>query len=101
MPKRNRCLWSVAALVAVLAADETPGAGNPVPVDRDGHPLPRGALARIGSARLSHGAQVNRLAFAPDGKILASAGQDRTIRLWQTSTGKEVRRIVLPPPRGE
>jgi len=30
------------------------------------------------------------VAFAPDGKILASGSQDKTIRLWDIKTGKEL-----------
>jgi WD40 repeat protein len=34
------------------------------------------------------------VAFSPDGKTLASAGDDQTIRLWETATGKEIRRLT-------
>lgn len=33
------------------------------------------------------------VAFAPDGKLLASGGWDDCIRLWDVATGKEVRKI--------
>jgi RNA polymerase sigma factor (sigma-70 family) len=33
------------------------------------------------------------VAFSPDGKTLVSAGDDKTIRFWNTATGKQVRRI--------
>jgi WD40 repeat protein len=57
--------------------------------DLYGDPLPQGAVARMGSTRLRHSAAA--VAFAPDGKSFATAGQDRMIRLWDTASGKEIR----------
>lgn len=35
--------------------------------------------------------EVHHVAFAPDGKTLASVGYDATVRVWDTATGKQVR----------
>ncbi|HYT89154.1 MAG TPA: hypothetical protein VEL76_10635, partial [Gemmataceae bacterium] len=39
-------------------------------------------------------ASVTALAFAPDGKTLATGGTDRSVRLWDVSTGRELRCLV-------
>jgi len=38
---------------------------------------------------------VRTIAFSPDGKLLATGGQDGTVRLWQVDTGREVQRFAL------
>ncbi|QEG22206.1 protein kinase domain-containing protein [Mariniblastus fucicola] len=37
-----------------------------------------------------HTARVYKVAFSPDGKTFASASQDRTIKLWDVKTGREI-----------
>src|SRR5262249_26328927 len=54
---------------------------------------PERAIARLGTTRFRHGDAVSFAACTPDGKALLTAGRDRTIRLWDLATGKEIRRF--------
>jgi RNA polymerase sigma factor (sigma-70 family) len=58
--------------------------------DRVGDALPPGALARLGSVRLRMGGSALSVAFSPDGKHLAAAGQEPMVHVWETASGKEV-----------
>lgn len=64
-------------------------------VDEADEPLPRGAIARMGNLHSWQGA-VRAVAFSPDGKVLASAGDDRLIRLWEVASCKEIRQLHGP-----
>jgi len=62
--------------------------------DQPRDPLPPGALARIGAVRLRHSGTVMGLAFLPGGGRIASASRDRTARVWDLTTGRELRRYT-------
>jgi WD40 repeat protein len=69
-------------------------------VDQYGDGLPAGAVARMGTVRRSANntslGEVNALAISPDGKTLFTASEDRSLRVWDAGTGKELRRLQEP-----
>jgi WD40 repeat protein len=42
-----------------------------------------------------HSDSVNAVAFSHDGQLLASASDDRTVRLWNPATGKQLQELEL------
>jgi RNA polymerase sigma factor (sigma-70 family) len=73
-----------------LAAPEEGVARGPAPrpgEDLDGQPLPRNAVARLGSLRFRHGGHGDGLVASPDGQFLASLGRDSWVRIWDAETG--------------
>ncbi len=80
-------------LLIVAAPDNGAAQGK---ADRNGDALPAGALARLGTLRWRHADAVTFVAFLPDGKAVLTGGLDRTLRLWDRHSGKELRRFTLP-----
>src|SRR4051812_6157371 len=55
--------------------------------------LPAGAVSRLGALRLKHRDRVACVAFAPDGKSLASGDDRGNLCIWDAKTGQEIRRL--------
>jgi WD40 repeat protein len=66
-------------------------AGQPRRVDRDGDPMPDGALLRLGTTRWRAGATIVFVAYLDNRRIL-TANQDHVVQIWD-ETGKAVRTI--------
>src|SRR5262245_2968442 len=79
---------------AAAASAQQPPPGR----DRFGDPLPPGAVARFGTVKLRHGADIRGVQFQPDGKRLIAWGWDG-VRVWDVATGAEVRHVP-PWPAG-
>jgi RNA polymerase sigma factor (sigma-70 family) len=60
--------------------------------DRNGDPLPAGALFRFGSLRSRHDGTIRASALSPDGKTLATT-TGQSVVLWDLTTGKALHRF--------
>lgn len=106
---RRRCVCGLEIVIA-LTTLLTPGAAQNVGTPRgdarktprtdpNGDPLPAGAIARLGSQRLSVTGHVVSLAWSPDGKRLATGTADRlrrrstAVTLWDATTGRLLKRM--------
>lgn len=105
MPGHSARLLSLVSLFSLLAQGaqgETPRSaedrktnrGTETGRDSYGDPLPKGCWVRIGTIRWRHGCRVWAVAFHPDGKSLLAASVDGSVRVWDSNSGKEIRRFT-------
>src|SRR2546421_3561791 len=80
-------LVGIALLVTLPAQAAAPPRDR---LDQHGHPLPPGAVARLGQLSFRHGSDVSALALSPDGTILATGGQGLRLRFWDVRTRREM-----------
>jgi RNA polymerase sigma factor (sigma-70 family) len=66
-----------------------------VRLDQAGDPLPAEAISRLGTIRFRHGGAISSIVFTPDGKSLVSCGIWDGIRIWDTASGKQIRRLAI------
>ena len=110
-------------IIALVLAGAGPPHSEPPPnprTDRYGDALPEGAIARLGTLRLTHLGGIEAVAISPDGTVAASGVRDgkathlavhnakgftlregvqvtvANIRLWNVKTGELLRQLSTP-----
>jgi WD40 repeat protein len=86
-PRRPRLALALALLIPALAA---PAADDPY-----GDPIPEGAKARLGTARLRGGYGTTPTAITPDGRFLVGGAGTGGVGYYDPATGKQTRTVRI------
>jgi hypothetical protein len=83
-------------VVASSAVVATFGGPLCLPIKAADEPLPRGALARIGTTQFRQVSWHKRVFFSSDGKSLIVTDDSNKVRWWDPMTGHRVHELVMP-----
>src|SRR5437588_2559830 len=83
---RRLARWALLVVVALGLG----GVGALAQQARPADPVPAGAITQFGSPRLQDFSIDRCASFSPDGKLLATAGANSPICIWDVVTGKRV-----------
>jgi len=81
-------------LTGTLSAHE---AGDVANASGAGDELPDRALGRLGTQRMRHGAAIIGHVLLDGGKTAASTSHDRTVRIWELESGRQLHRHDFDP----
>ena len=92
MKIRNYMIPSLLAAV-IFCVCATVGVAGEVAVD--GLDISaRDLRAREVFPQLGHSADISSISFSPDGSLILSGSWDRTVRLWDANTGREIAQFI-------
>lgn len=78
----------ITAHLAAVLGMRAPADGREVQVDARPAPTPS-LQVKLRATLQGHVAQINSVAFAPDGRTLATGSNDQTVKVWDLATGNE------------